>query len=575
MTSPFNKDTKIVLKLDLGENGVRRVPLSKLWDESRSVVSYERLVQLAISFSDIRPRAVQNGRATVATTYIDEDGDEITISSDEELAEAFAQFINAEPPVVYAKALFVKQKKLRAGGMNQEPKQKPARNNNIFSSSLKTLNEVNPKAPFPPVVRVPPVESNRRVLKTNKCIPKTNDYEAGGCDPNFIHGRHTCDGCLSTPIFGIRYHALNMPDYDLCSSCYSNYKGTEIKFKPMQLDRDCHLQDRWQRRRMRRFSVVTKQGLVNKAKSGTQTRRVLDDLDDDLKQALRNSLADAYPSEKKSDEASVKTEATKSSEGSKAEPTKEDKEVEIPVEPVVEISAGNQHTQKALDEMSPKVKEAISRSLNEFFERRAKRNQESVPPKQDHDLKLEPVGETQQKIESMDPAVQEAIRRSLNNFFASRRALKLKEKNTETEPEEESQDEIKRTQEILDTMDAEAKEKISRTLNDFFARRVKKNDAEATLQNEDVNQEVGSVVLDIVVDDEDDDLSLDVSKIELDNESKIELDNESKLSEDSIVKDEWQMVTEDDEMIAVAAQMLGSALFQSNASLSHDSVHSS
>ena len=31
--------------------------------------------------------------------------------------------------------------------------------------------------------------------------------------------------------------------------------------------------------------------------------------------------------------------------------------------------------------------------------------------------------------------------------------------------------------------------------------------------------------------------------------------------------DEWQMVTEDEEMIAMAAQMLGSALFHSDASL--------
>ena len=51
----------------------------------------------------------------------------------------------------------------------------------------------------------------------------------------FIHGRHTCDGCLVTPIVGIRYHATNVPDYDLCQKCFPNYKGKEIEFAPEEL----------------------------------------------------------------------------------------------------------------------------------------------------------------------------------------------------------------------------------------------------------------------------------------------------------------------------------------------------
>ncbi len=42
-------------------------------------------------------------------------------------------------------------------------------------------------------------------------------------EPLFIHGRHTCDGCLSTPIVGKRFHAI--PDYDLCETCFKNYNG--------------------------------------------------------------------------------------------------------------------------------------------------------------------------------------------------------------------------------------------------------------------------------------------------------------------------------------------------------------
>lgn len=119
----------------------------------------------------------------------------------------------------------------------------------------------------------------------------------------------------------------------------------------------------------------------------------------------------------------------------------------------------------------------------------------------------------------------------------------------------------------------------------FFARRLRKTGDESELvpdeshndddvddeeakDDETTDVEIPSVVLDIVVDDDDDDLSEGTE-----DESNADTDDDSKISEDSSVKNgEWQMVTEDDEMIAVAAQMLGSALFQSDAG---DSYHSS
>jgi hypothetical protein len=51
----------------------------------------------------------------------------------------------------------------------------------------------------------------------------------------FIHGRHTCDSCLTTPIVGKRCHAKNLPDYDLCQNCFENYNGTEIAFEFVEL----------------------------------------------------------------------------------------------------------------------------------------------------------------------------------------------------------------------------------------------------------------------------------------------------------------------------------------------------
>jgi hypothetical protein len=64
----------------------------------------------------------------------------------------------------------------------------------------------------------------------------------------FIHGRHTCDGCLTTPIVGKRYHSANLPDYDLCSECKDNYRGDELTFEAVELDNDRAFQARWNRR---------------------------------------------------------------------------------------------------------------------------------------------------------------------------------------------------------------------------------------------------------------------------------------------------------------------------------------
>merc|ERR1712045_960773 len=96
------------------------------------------------------------------------------------------------------------------------------------------------------------------------------------------------------------------------------------------------------------------------------TKKVIDAMDDDLKEAIRRSLVDALP---------IDRENTKNKEDSKQE---EDVEVKpmrgVPtVFPVgsIEVTAGNEHTQKALDTMDPKTKEALSRNLSECFARRA------------------------------------------------------------------------------------------------------------------------------------------------------------------------------------------------------------
>jgi hypothetical protein len=77
------------------------------------------------------------------------------------------------------------------------------------------------------VAHAPPTE-----LEDNSEQGKvTGDFEG----KPFIHGRHTCDSCLKTPIIGLRYHAKNLPDYDLCGRCFENYRGTGVDFEPVEL----------------------------------------------------------------------------------------------------------------------------------------------------------------------------------------------------------------------------------------------------------------------------------------------------------------------------------------------------
>jgi Zinc finger, ZZ type len=77
--------------------------------------------------------------------------------------------------------------------------------------------------------------SSRAVTDAPKKVKESTLDADGDTVPPFIHGRHTCDQCLTTPVIGKRYHALNLPDYDLCESCYCNYKGTDIAFEETEL----------------------------------------------------------------------------------------------------------------------------------------------------------------------------------------------------------------------------------------------------------------------------------------------------------------------------------------------------
>lgn len=436
--------THAVLKLNLGERGTRRISFSRLWQGKSESVSYDKLVGLALEYSFPEDAPHDQSKYEVCVTYLDEDGDSITISSDVELSEAFSQFIDDTPPVLRAsakvkRAVTDEDPTETKSSCKEDPKITPGdeHTGRPYQTTSGEANEINESPPLEIIAKSlsslvasavsfrpnpnPNTDKHvassdaadssserkiteeaekfvREVIDNIKLSTSNNNVSSGpteseqflhgrhtcdgckqkpivglryhalnkhdfdlcescyqtrvdkstifaatelerdrshqsrwrsvylknskdkkgdgapsklsdantavnddtsGLDQKFIHGRHTCDSCLQTPIIGLRYHALNLPDYDLCQNCVHNYKGNEIKFKPVELDRDRPLQHRWQRRQMRRArqAQLSNHGVrrMCPSKYTAPCGEVTQVMDLALKEAIRRSLLEVSP----------------------------------------------------------------------------------------------------------------------------------------------------------------------------------------------------------------------------------------------------------------------------------------
>lgn len=375
MASFLDKYNGFVLKLKIktvdAQSHIRRVPLSRIADV-RGNISYEELIDLVLVFSQLEGSNTPLNTKTHSVTlrYYDDEKDLITLASTVELKEAIELFAeqrfmrittsvkpntlctrpnrrgtiilnrvtngrsdvdkNVCPTVAKPPPTMTKEKPSNGkmiGRKNEGQQLKGAKADEVPSyvntGKNKTSRPSNTVLPSSNIKGIPSeaTEQESREPPRKSKEPKTDVLVP------FIHGRHTCDGCLTTPIIGIRYHSTNLTDYDLCQKCYDNYGGSAIKYEAVELKRDLAFQHRWRQRhantmRLRelhstnyRVRVATRQSnstpsrvdgdrlpschhVPTSANHATQSDvSNSNDFDDLLKEAIRRSLEDVVPRE--------------------------------------------------------------------------------------------------------------------------------------------------------------------------------------------------------------------------------------------------------------------------------------
>jgi len=183
----------------------------------------------------------------VSITYFDDDGDEITLSSDIELTEALEHLKNIEnqPKTRILRACAVVKRKgeeVRADVLNVPPFKK------IRMAHMKRCAAQMAKADKSKMTNE--MCRRRRILNgEKKVLPNSlksfeqKENYIQEFDPDFVHFRHTCDGCGVAPIIGFRFHAKNNINFDYCQKCKMQYDSegkNNLVFRKAQKNSDKH-----------------------------------------------------------------------------------------------------------------------------------------------------------------------------------------------------------------------------------------------------------------------------------------------------------------------------------------------
>jgi len=420
----------------------------------------------------------------------------------------------------------------------------------------------------------------------------------------FIHFRHTCDGCLCTPIVGTRHHATTLPDYDLCSKCRDNYKGDEIQFEIVELDRDRPFQLRWHRKRernskrggySRRSQRCRGNGLrCSPELFGSDIKEAITVVDSDIKEAIRRSLDDVDV--KQNDEPlDSKPDKSKNSVTETEETVKEnlnsadDASVIVKSDPpeyspaesesvafsdtdnTAETEAESQISSPLpQNEDNPGKAQAFSGKKSEDLTAEDNTSEDDVADSITHNLDCPPA------IEHVLDHSNDQMRTVIEKSNANEVVMKHKDRNILIDASIENASIKKSSNSITD-------DNIVIGVNNENEEAMKHEDSDiiidASIENENVKKTSNSTTIvnvfngsnnvnEGVMKHEDSNILIDAS---VENTSSKESSNDSVSSEDEwqVVADNKQpakdvMIPKNDKMIAQAAQLLGSALFESD-----------
>jgi len=295
---------KYVLKLRVvnseGSSQISRVRLPQI--QVNGNICHSALVGVAVryTFSDA---SLVSDEYDVIFTYYDIDNDCVNIASTEELIDAIKQFTSSENDNVCLRiSADVKRKSaVKDGPKNKKYSDKSrgieetARPQNIVESFVSILTNVIDSLQNQKIVTrqsKAPITNERTKPVTR--VAKSNAIGQGKKNERpFLHGRHTCDGCVCTPIIGKRYHATNVINYDLCGPCRINYTGNEIKFQIVELERDRQSQERWCQKKAKLGRGGSRHHKISERRHPGNPHWQQGEIDATLKEAIRRSLEDA------------------------------------------------------------------------------------------------------------------------------------------------------------------------------------------------------------------------------------------------------------------------------------------
>jgi Zinc finger, ZZ type len=138
------------------------------------------------------------------------------------------------------------QQSVQGSRTEQERMHENAQGNSTLAPYIMIKQDKTPLVPY-----CIPVAECLGSIDLDSSSENRRPYEIFEAHIPFIHGFHTCDACSTKPIVGKRFHAVHIPNYDMCQTCFESQNWTSGCFMEEERDGDRPFQPMWRRRLQR------------------------------------------------------------------------------------------------------------------------------------------------------------------------------------------------------------------------------------------------------------------------------------------------------------------------------------